>query len=162
MTTAPDRGTPRGAWPWDELVRELWPRLRVLAHRRYGLSAEDAGDVLQHVALEILRRRPRPKSPRAFFTTAFKRRCLDFHRNRKPGRALAESDRTADPRGQLVDVTTLHVGLSRLSPRCRELITRYALEGRTLPETASVTALPPSSLWFRVNRCLGRLRECLT
>lgn len=158
---------PAGEWEWEELAERLFPRLIEAGHRRFRLPITDLEDALQEVAARIVTSRPRARVPAAYFTTAFQRACLRivFERTRRRGEdpdedGVAGPPRTSyDPRPRLdaqCDVTWL---LFALTPRCREFVRAWALEGRTLPETADATGTSKVTVWKRVNNCLGRLKR---
>ncbi len=147
-------------WDWDRLVVEFFPRLVAAGHRRFRLSREDCEDALQRVAQEIVARRPRARVPEAFLTTAFYRRCLKIAQARRLiEMPPLETDRVDDPRARLAAQTDISMALARVGPRCRHVLSVYALEGRTLPETAEAIRLSPKSMWRRVQRCLGRMKR---
>ena len=56
---------------------------------------------------------------------------------------------------------SLQQGFSRISLSCRQLLSAYYIEGRSLKETAETMSLSHRGIWTRINRCLGRLRKCL-
>lgn len=151
-------GIPSSEWDWSALMESLWPSLVSSGQRRFGLSREDCEDAIQQVAQEIVQRRPRARTPEAYLRNAFYRHCCDVARAR--GRIVpleSVGDLRHEPQAGLdagCDVTS---ALGRVSPRCRELITAYALEGRTLPETADRVGTSKVTIWKRIHKCLGKL-----
>ncbi len=166
-TTAPREVHGKGgilstAWEWDRLVREFFPRLVAAGHRRFSLSREDCEDALQIVAQEIVTRRPRALVPEAFLTTAFYRRCFKIVQARKPSYGPpGENQLVDDPRQRLLSEFRVSSALAHIHPRCRAILRLYAIEGCTLPETASRIRQSPKAMWKSVQRCLGRLKQWL-
>lgn len=151
---------PAQAWDWAGITATLRPRLLSIGRRRFGLPIQDLEDTFQTVVTEILTRQPTHPVPRAYVTKAFYFACCDKLQQKRANAPLL--DPGADRVHELDAACDVATGLSRIGPRCREIICRWALEGRTMNETADATGLSRATVWKRVNRCLRRLRACLT
>ncbi len=151
-------GIPSNEWDWSQLMENLWPALLSSGQRKFGLSREDCEDAIQQVAQEIIQRRPRARMPEAYLRNAYYRHCCDVARARGRFVALESvSEFRHEPGGRMEAECDVTNALGRVSPRCRELITAYALEGRTLPETADWVGSSKVTIWKRIHKCLGKL-----
>jgi RNA polymerase sigma factor (sigma-70 family) len=138
------------------------------ARSRFGIGPEDAQDLLQETALELLRQRTVVRSPRGFTFRVFHRRCCQFIRLRQADRQVfahpeehvetacdSAFPETADRQ------LTLRRVLETISSSCRRILLAYYVEGRSLKETAQAIPTPYPGVWNTINRCLRRLRACL-
>jgi RNA polymerase sigma factor (sigma-70 family) len=143
-------------------------KLVAYARARFGLAPEDAEDLLQETALELLRQQTIVRSPLGFTFRVFHRRCCRFIRMRQADRQVfvpvenpvetacdAAAPETADRQ------LTLRRVLETISSPCRRILLAYYLEGRSLKETAEAMPTPYPGVWNTINRCLRRLRACL-
>jgi len=143
-------------------------RLIAFARARFGIDSDDAQDLLQETALELLRLRTAVRSPHGFTFRVFQRRCSRFIRMSQsrrqvfdsvgePDEAACDSDAidTADRR------LTVKRVLETISSPCRKILLAYYIEGRSLKETAQAIPLPYAGVWNTIGRCLRRLRACL-
>lgn len=143
-------------------------KLVAYARARFGIAPEDAEDLLQETALELLRQHTIVRSPLGFTFRVFHRRCCRFIRLRKADRQVfapveetvetacdAAAPETADRQLKLRRV------LETISSPCRRILLAYYMEGRSLKETAQAIPTPYSAVWNTINRCLRRLRACL-
>lgn len=151
---------PARSWDWASISATLRPVLLSTGRRRFGLPLPDLEDAFQTVVTEILTRQPVHPVPRAYITKAFYFACCDRLRQKRSESPLL--GRGTDRVRALDAACDVATGLSRIGPRCREIICRWAIEGRTLAETADATGLSRATVWKRVNRCLRRLRACLS
>jgi RNA polymerase sigma factor (sigma-70 family) len=143
-------------------------RLVAYARSRFGIELDDAQDLLQETALELLRHRTMVRSPHGFTFKVFHTRCCRFLEARQANRRvfsgaqeLAETAcdtsalETADRKLELREV------LETISSSCRRILLAYYVEGRSLRETAQAIPLPYPGVWNTISRCLRRLRACL-
>ena len=142
--------------------------LEAYARSRFGIGPDDAQDLLQETALELLRQRTVVHSPRGYTFRVFHRRCCRFIRMRQADRQVfshpEETAETAcDPASP--ETADRHLTLRRvletISSSCRKILLAYYVEGRSLKETAQAIPLPYPGVWNTINRCLRRLRACL-
>ncbi len=139
------------------------------ARSRFGIDQDDAQDLLQETALELLRQRTVVRSPRGFTFRLFHRRCCRFIRLRQADRQVfapaEEPVKTAcdsEPLETTADrQLTLQRVLETISSSCRRILLAYYVEGRSLKETAQAIPTPYPGVWNTINRCLRRLRACL-
>ena len=143
-------------------------KLVAYAHARFGLKPEDAEDLLQETALELLRQQTIVRSPLGFTFRVFHRRCCLFIRLRQAERLVfapaAEPVETACDTAVLEAADrqlTLRRVLETISSSCRRILLAYYMEGRSLKETAQAIPTSYPAVWNTINRCLRRLRACL-
>jgi RNA polymerase sigma factor (sigma-70 family) len=144
-------------------------RLIGYARLRFGIDRDNAEDLLQETALEVLRQRALVRSPKGFVFTVFQARCLRLLRRHIADRRLFSpsepetSPGVSDPAaGETIDSRlSLQKALEEISPGCRKLLFAYYFEGRSLREAADATARAYSGVWRTIDRCLKKLRQCL-
>lgn len=143
-------------------------RLVGYACARFGISREDAEDLLQETALELLRCRSHVRNPDGFVFKVFKVRCARHVGSRIGHRrvfadGLGDSAEHAAPAGtdMLERGMALRQALSAVSMSCRRLLSAYYVEGQSLREAARTVSLSDSSVPKTISRCLQRLRRCL-
>jgi RNA polymerase sigma factor (sigma-70 family) len=150
------------------LDSEQRSRLLAYARSRFGIDSEDAQDLLQETALELLRQRAVVRKPQGFTFKVFHLRCCRFIQARRKQRgvfAAAEGapETACDP--SALDTANRRLELKQLlatiSSSCRKILLTYYVEGRSLQETAQAIPLPYSGVWNTINGCLRRLRACL-
>ncbi len=152
----------------DETQRR---KLFAYASTRFAIDPQDAEDLLQDTALELLRCRSSIRSPEAFVFAVFRARCARFTGGQVTAREVfAEGhphpERTAGAAGaaareQADSSIALREALSEVSSACRRLLSAYYVEGRSLREAARTVSLAYSGIAKTINRCLKRLRQCL-
>lgn len=140
-------------------------RLTAFALSRYGIRHEDAEDLLQDTAVELLRRRKHVHSPRGFLFSAFRTCCKKFvFRLRSRGQSIPLTGDEA-PAGEGPDrldlALSIRQGLGSVSAACRKILTAHYIMGENLKETAASTAYAYSGLPTLISRCLKKLRTCL-
>jgi len=140
-------------------------RLMRLADLQFGIGRDDAQDLLQETALDIVREKKNIKSPRGYVTRVFYMQCCQFvrravrSRSRFVERALQD---VAPPEGlSVVDIVALRQALGRISPGCRGLLMAHYMEGKGLGEAASEFGFSEKQAWKRFNACLRKLRVSL-
>ena len=143
-------------------------RLVNYARSRFGIESDDAQDLLQETALELLRHRTIVRSPHGFTFKVFHARCCRFLEAREANRRVFSG--APEPAQIACDtaasVTTdkkleLREVLETISSSCRKILLSHYVEGRSLRETAQAMPLPYSGVWNTISRCLRRLRACL-
>lgn len=147
-------------------------RLIGYARLRFGIDRDDAEDLLQETALEVLRQRALVRSPKGFVFTVFHARCSRFLRRNVTDRRLFRPNEPSEPERSPSDSgppaceaidsrLALQEALEEISPGCRKLLFAYYFEGRSLREAADATARAYSGVWKTIDRCLKKLRQCL-
>jgi len=136
------------------------------ARDRFGIAGEDADDLLQETALELIRQQAHVRNPDAFVFAIFRNRCRRFLEKRSKRREVfvaapdAESAEAGTSCG-LDERLALREALSEISSSCRQLLAAHYVEGQTLTDTAHRLALRSSGIFKILSRCLKRLRKCL-
>jgi RNA polymerase sigma factor (sigma-70 family) len=144
-------------------------RLIGYARLRFGIDRDNAEDLLQETALEVLRQRALIRSPQGFVFTVFHARCSRFLRRNVTDRRLFRSSEpesspsdSGPPACETIDSRlALQEALEEISAGCRKLLFAYYFEGKSLREAADATARAYSGVWKTIDRCLKKLRQCL-
>jgi RNA polymerase sigma factor (sigma-70 family) len=144
-------------------------RLIGYARLRFGIDRDNAEDLLQETALEVLRQRSLVRSPKGFVFTIFHARCSRLLRRHAADRLLfrpSEPETTPNasgsPASEAIDSRlALQKALDEISAGCRKLLFAYYFEGRSLREAADATSRAYSGVWRTIDRCLKKLRQCL-
>jgi RNA polymerase sigma factor (sigma-70 family) len=143
-------------------------RLLAYARDRFGIGSDDAQDLLQDTALELLRQQSHIESPQGFVFALFRSRCWRFVERRRRGLEVfvarpqaCEASPAPGGAGELDRRLALREALNGISSSCRRLLAAYYVEGQTLTETARVMELASSGVFKTINRCLQRLRRCI-
>jgi RNA polymerase sigma factor (sigma-70 family) len=163
---------PRSTWEVAEDVlvdRSTRARLCAYARSRFGIGPEDAEDLLQETALELLHHESYVRRPDGYVFAVFRSRCVAYvrllSRNRQafvPG-AAPEQEELPKPDNPSPDlVLALRQALGGLSSRCKQLLCAYYVEGRTLTEAAGRFAIEKGSVTRSISRCIQRLRRALS
>jgi RNA polymerase sigma factor (sigma-70 family) len=140
--------------------------LQSIPRKRYGLSAQQAEDVVQEAWLLFLEKRGFVRTPRAWLAGTVSNLCLRMLDRMRRSQsldddgafeAIAAADEAIDSR--------LIVGeaLSRLDSRSRDLCVRIAIEGQSYAEVSQSMSLPIGSvgpLYMRAKDKLRRTMEC--
>jgi RNA polymerase sigma factor (sigma-70 family) len=140
-------------------------RLMGYAFSRFGIESDQAEDLLQETALELVRQRTIVHNPGGFVFTVFRSRCCRYLAARREQRDVfsdkpPESGR--DPRCDGVESRlALREALGGISAACRKVLLAYYVDGQSLRDAAQETALAHSGVWKTISRCLKRLRRCL-
>jgi RNA polymerase sigma factor (sigma-70 family) len=143
-------------------------KLSAYARSRFGIGSDDAEDVLQETAAELLRFRGYVRSPEGFVFTVFRARCVRYANARRLRRGVFDDDQVAcegsvAARPESIDrQVALRQAFNEISSSCRRLLTIYYVEGHSLREAARLVSLQYSSVAKTISRCIKRLRECLT
>jgi RNA polymerase sigma factor (sigma-70 family) len=144
-------------------------RLIGYARLRFGIDRDNAEDLLQETALDLLRLRSLVRSPKGFVFTVFRARCSRFLRRNVADRQLftpsepeTASSASGEPACETIDSRlALQEAMEEISPGCRKLLFAYYFEGKSLREAADATARAYSGVWKTIDRCLKKLRQCL-
>ena len=131
----------------------------------FGLTPEEAEDVLQDTFESVFTKRPRVHNMEGYLVASFFNRCCDRLEKR-----LRQGERESPLPAELPDaraaarlVDGLHVrsAFRLLTPRCRHLIQAYCVFRRSLAETAADAGCTVPAVWKRLNQCMKRMRGCL-
>jgi RNA polymerase sigma factor (sigma-70 family) len=146
---------------------ELRERLVDLAGDKFHLDRETALDLLQETSVILIGTDLVIQNPRGFVYQVFHSRCCramegEIRRRRILGEAPSPpSTAPTDAADGAAMGAALRQALTRVSPRCRELLRSHYWEGRTLTETAERLSAGKGSVSTLVSRCLARLRRIL-
>jgi len=162
---APPPGARPAPWDWDRLDSYLRPRLLNVARRRFGLTPEEAEDILQDTFESVFSKRPRVHDMKGYLVGSFFNRCRDRLEKRlqQSGREIDLSTDLPDVRTarRLVDGLQVRSAFRLMTPRCRHLIQAYCVLRRSLAETAADAGCTVNAVWKRLNQCMKRMRGCL-
>lgn len=142
-------------------------KLCAYAHSRFGICPDDAQDLLQETAIELLRHQAYVRTPDAFVFSVFRTRCARFVDSRRINRDRFDDgtlieDAPGDGRVDGLDrQLALREALNSISSACRRLLCAYYFEGESLREAGRRLSLNYSSVAKTISRCLKRLRRCL-
>jgi RNA polymerase sigma factor (sigma-70 family) len=148
----------------DSTIRR---KLITYARSRFGLEASDAEELLQETAFELVRHENQIRDAEAFVFVVFRTRCAHLIRGRRRREKTLRThhgligDEAPDPAWRLDSQILLREAFSRLSPKCRRLLSARYLEGKTLRESAKIVSLKYLSVRKTLSRCLQRLRGYL-
>jgi len=163
--STPLPGPEPAPWDWDRLDAHLRPRLLKVGQRRFGLTPEEAEDVLQDTFESVFTKRPRVHNMEGYLVASFFNRCCDRleKRLRQGERETPLPAEFPDARAATRLVDGLHVrsAFRLLTPRCRHLIQAYCVFRRSLAETAADAGCTVPAVWKRLNQCMKRMRGCL-
>ena len=152
-------------WDWDRLDAHLRPRLLNVGVRRFGLTPEEAEDILQDTFEAVFTKRPRVSNMEGYLVGSFFNRCADRleKKLRRRGREtpLSEELPDAETATRLVDGLHVRSAFRLLTPRCRHLIRAYCVLRRSLAETAADAGCTVQAVWKSLNHCMKRMRGCL-
>jgi len=142
--------------------RELG-RLMRLADLQFGIGRDDAQDLLQETALDIVREKKSIRNPHGYVTRVFYMQCCQFVR-RAVRRRAHEGQRStvAAPAAMPADdLLALEEALGRISPGCRGLLMAHYMEGKGFGEAATEFGFSEKQAWKRFDACLRKLRLTL-
>jgi RNA polymerase sigma factor (sigma-70 family) len=164
-TEAPRTGTQVA----ESLATDLGQRkaLRLYAQMKFGIKDQDSEDLIQETMIQLMQTKDLVLRPGGFVLRVFHTRCCDhLRRQRLRGKTDAALAFMSEIRPHAAHdgaplALSLRQGFERISLSCRQLLSAYYVEGRSLKETAEAMALSHRGIWTRINRCLGRLKKCL-
>jgi DNA-directed RNA polymerase specialized sigma24 family protein len=141
-------------------------RLMRLADLQFGISCDDAQDLLQEAALDIVREKKSIRNPRGYVTRVFYMQCCQFvrravRRRAHEGRRSEAFDVAAPAALPADDLLALEEALGRISPGCRGLLMAHYMEGKGFGEAAAEFGFSEKQAWKRFNACLRKLRLSL-
>ena len=139
--------------------------LHSIPRRRFGLSAEQAEDVVQDAWLLFLEKRGYIHTPRAWLAGTVSKLCLQLLDRVK--RLSQIDDAVLETMLEVSDETETRVivdqALTRLDARSRELCQRIGIEGSSYAEVSETMSLPIGSvgpLYIRAKERMRRTLEC--
>ena len=138
--------------------------LRSIPTRRYGLSAEQAEDVVQDAWLLFLEKRGYVRTPRSWLAGTVSNLCLrllDRLRRTRPPDDEAMFDEIVAADEALDTRLIVDEAMSRLDARSRELCRQIAIEGRSYADVSASMSLPIGSIGPLFMRAKARLRRTL-
>lgn len=139
-------------------------RLIGYARSRFGIDREEAEDLLQETALELLRQRTLVANPNGFVFAVFRLRCCRHLTDRRTRREIftdGSVEKEPEAGGELDSRLAVRQAFGGISPACRKILLAYYVDGMSLREAAEAIARAYSSVWNTISRCLRRLRRCL-
>lgn len=157
---------------WAEIVRR-YARLVMTVALRAGLDRADAEDCGQQVWLALYRTRASLRDPvrlPAWLIQSTRRRAIRMRQQQSSRQQVEGASPENEPMRlpdeevlQLERLAILDIALSRLEPRCRDLLRTLFLAPQTLSysEIARRLELSPNALGPLRSRCLKRLRKIL-
>jgi RNA polymerase sigma factor (sigma-70 family) len=155
-------------------------KLRAYARERFSIPAEDAEDLLQDTAVELLRQRLQVHNPEGFLFAVFRARCCRYiERDKKANAVFSDGEISEAGEGgesgnvcSIIPITdgresidrqvAVKEALGEISVSCRRLLKAYYAEGKSLAETAHEMARAASGIGKTFSRCLRYLRRCLS
>ena len=123
----------------------------------------DAEDVMQSVFLkasEKISSLREPARARAWLLQVARRKCIDFHRRRKPTEPLSDEPSTT-PFGASSPCERLQEAIQELPHNFREVIVLYYMDGRTCSKVASSLGLTEQAVRQRLVRARAMLHDLL-
>ena len=150
---------------WEQLDTRLRPRLLRTGVRRFGLTREEAEDLLQDTFESVFTKRPRVRNMEGYLVGAFFNRCVDRLAERTSRRSR---EGPLDPNlpdavtvRQIVDGVHVRSAFRLLTPGCQQLIHAYCVLRQSLAEAAADAGCTVPAVWKRLNQCMKRMRGCL-
>lgn len=137
-------------------------RLTRIARLQFGIGGDDALDLLQETALDVLRERAGIRHPRPYVTRVFYMKCCQYVRRAVRSRsriaAAAIPEVAARAGVSPEDLAALRQALGRISPGCRGLLMAHYMEGKSFGEAAREFGFSEKQAWKRFNGCLKKPR----
>lgn len=157
-----------GEWDWGALDRELRPRFIKAAAHCFGLAKEDAEDLAHRVFLHALQNNARVRDPIGYLKTAFRNACINQIAYLRRRQSTPLSEELPDPRAAAdLDAwdraRTLRRAFHAVDATCQKLIRcHYFSADSSLAASAQAIGYSVTSVWRKLQRCLERMRACLT
>jgi RNA polymerase sigma factor (sigma-70 family) len=159
---------------WSALLQK-YKNLIFSIPLKYHHSREDAADVFQAVSMELFSELPRLRkvsSLRSWLITVTARQSLHSKkklrlRDLREGSDLLPDAEPSDPSPSFIEglerEQSVREAVSRLNPRCQELVRLLFFEQPAVPykEVAARLGLSTGSIGFIRGRCLERLKRNL-
>ena len=154
-------------WDWDALNAELRPRLLNAGVNRFGLTREEAEDIIQSVFLRTVDLNPRVRDPIGYLKNAFRFGCINSLKalGRMPPHLTdveVPDDRMRRAISQREAAELLRRAFHLVDATCRKLLRQYYLQSSTLAVSARVIGYSANAIWRKVQSCLRKMRACLT
>ena len=137
--------------------------LHSIPQRQFGLSAEDAEDVVQQAWLLFLQKRSGIRSTRPWLAATVANLCRQ-HRDRRRWEWLDPEEAEQLPaRGDSVleDVLAVRQALERVDPKSRKLCAMIAMEGHSYQEVSELLGSPLGSVGPLFLRAKARVKKAL-
>jgi RNA polymerase sigma factor (sigma-70 family) len=158
---------------WTSLIDKYKNLIFSIAVRR-GFSRDDATDIFQEVAAQLLSELARIRKPQAlaaWLMQVTSNKCTQW-RNRQfresvDGEAVVDSSSDLESAESLLFEAereqTLRYAMQRATPQCRELVQMLFFENPPLPyqDVATGLGIATGSVGFVRKKCLERLRRFL-
>ncbi|HUO84227.1 MAG TPA: sigma-70 family RNA polymerase sigma factor, partial [Thermoanaerobaculia bacterium] len=159
----------RGAEPIDfeELYGNVRKILYAIPQRRYGLSPEEADELVQDVWTLYLLKQSAITTPKSWLAGTMVNLCRQqIHqkcRSREIGKELQESAVVIDEQDPIERERTLILqqGLARLDERSRQLCVLIGMEGWSYEEVSEELAMPIGSVGPLYIRAKKKLRAAV-
>jgi len=139
--------------------------LRSIPQRRYGLSAEQAEDVVHDAWLLFLEKRGYVLTPKPWLAGTVAKLCLqqlDRTKRRKTDSDDELLGTVADPKSDGIDMRMIvRQAMAKLDDRSRELCLQIAIEGRSYADVSASMSLPIGSVGPLYIRAKNKLRKAL-
>lgn len=160
---------------WNAIIGK-YQKLIYSVPIRYGLSADDAGDIFQQVCVDVLESLPDLREPRslaAWLIRIASHRCLQWGGRERRFQPLdfellahngpVSLDRPDTHLDEVALSQALREVMDEIPPRCRKLIRMLFFETPAIPyaEVAKRLGIAKGSIGFIRMRCLNRLRTKL-
>jgi RNA polymerase sigma factor (sigma-70 family) len=159
---------------WSALLQK-YKNLIFSIPLKYHLSRDEAADVFQAVSMELfseLSRLRKVDSLRSWLITVTARQALHFKKKRqlrdlREGSDLPPDSDPPDPSPSFIEglerEQSVREAVTRLNPRCRELVHLLFFEQPAIPykDVAARLGLSTGSIGFVRGRCLERLKRNL-
>lgn len=159
-------------WAVSRVLEQCIPWIGRYLARHYGLSSDELEDVRQETRVALLKAATRfdgRSRLRTYLTQIACRKCIDHlrARSRNPvesyeldeSRIKADS---ADPEGRVLDREVLKTALAQLSPRQREVVIMYHLNGKSYADISEELGIVIGTVAATKAEALQRLRKLLT
>jgi RNA polymerase sigma factor (sigma-70 family) len=161
-----DDGTPVEELDLDALYSDVRKVLYSLPMRRFGLSGEDAEDIVQEAWCLFLEKCASIRQPRAWLSGTVANLCRQRLTDRTrviPSEPEFFED-IADTRARASEaILMMHAALERADERTRQLCTLIGLENLSYEEVSARMGLPTGSigpLYIRAKTKMRRLMTC--
>ena len=158
---------------WTSLIDKYKNLIFSIAVRR-GFSRDDATDIFQEVAAQLLSELGRIRKPQAlaaWLIQVTSNKCTQWRKRQfresvDDGAVLASSSELESAESLLFEAEreqTLRYAMQRATPQCRELIQMLFFENPPLPyqDVATGLGIATGSVGFVRKKCLERLRRFL-
>ena len=146
----------------EEVYRQSYAQLAGMARKRYGISPDEAQDILHEAWCLFLEKRASVRTPKAWLSGTVVNLCRRWieDRVRWRGPDVTEIERPA--RGGDVDATVAaREALARVDARTRSLCQLIAVEGLRYDEVSDALRIPIGSVGPLYMRAKKKMRDVL-